>query len=285
MAGPVPGFVQGLSHEAGIRLLAIDATEAADEVRRRHGLGPVAARMAAEGLVSGQLLSAYIKGEERVTLQVQAERPRFAITVDVEADGSCRGRFTPAEIPATEGFHGAVLVLKHDAERELYRGVSPIEGLDLEGALQGYLVRSQQAVGLVRIAATVGDDGVVTAALGLLVEKLPEQDEGLFYQLFGDLATAPLAPVLRGVDAGALWGFPIEVLARRAVQFRCHCSRERSADMLCALGTAELRELLAEQGGAEVTCNFCRDVFRFDAEALGSLIASLGTPRGAPARS
>jgi molecular chaperone Hsp33 len=270
------GFLRGLSDEAGVRVLAVDATTAADEVRWRHGLGPAAARMAAEGVVAAQLMSAWIKGEQRVTLQVQAERPRFALIADVEADGAMRGRFTPAEIPDGGTFRGAVLVIKHDAERELYRGIAPVEDCGFEGALQGYLVRSQQSVGIVRIAAEVDERG----ALGLLVEKLPDQDEGVFHDLFDDLAGADLPAVIRRIEGGDLWGFPVRTLELRAVGFRCRCTREKSAGILQALGAEELRSLLAEQGGAEITCNFCREVYRFDEAALRGLIAAVRPARG-----
>ncbi|MFH1464536.1 MAG: Hsp33 family molecular chaperone HslO [Pseudomonadota bacterium] len=274
------GFLRGLADEAGVRVLAVDATAVAEEVRRRHALGPAAARVAAEGMVAAQLMSAWIKGEERVTLQVQAERPRFALIADVAADGAMRGRFTPASIPDEDSFRGAVLVIKHDAERELYRGVAPVEDTGFQGALQGYLVRSQQAVGIVRIAAVVTPEGVVASAVGLLVEKLPDQDEGVFHDLFDGLAEADPGALLRGVEAGDLWGFPLRILERREVVFRCHCGREKSADILCSLGPEELRGLLEEQGGAEITCNFCREVYRFDERELGSLIEEISPPRG-----
>jgi molecular chaperone Hsp33 len=160
-----------------------------------------------------------------------------------------------------------------------------VEGTGFEGALQGYLVRSQQAVGLVRIAARTDETGQVEAAQGLLIEKFPEQDEDLFHNLFDGLCTAALGPVLVRVEASDLWGFPLRILERRDVVFRCHCSREKSADILGALGAHELRGLLEEQGGAEVTCNFCREVYRFDALDLASLITAQSPPPGGPDRS
>ena len=271
------GFLHGISDEAGVRALAVDASAAADELRRRHGLGREAARVAAEGLVAAQLLSAYIKGEERITMQVQAEQPRFALIAEAGADGSTRGRFTPAAIPAARTFQGAVLVIKHDAERELYRGLAPVEDRDFQGALQGYLDRSQQAVGIVRIASGLDADGRVVAAVGLLVEKLPDQDAALFHELFAGLAEAPLEPVLAAALAGELWGFPLRVLERRALAFRCGCSHERSADILAALGADELGGLLKEMGSAEITCNFCRETYRFDEAELTALLEALSS--------
>ncbi len=272
---PSDTFTIGLSDVGGVRFLAVDATHAAAELCLRHGLSGHAAQVASEGLVAAQLMSAYIKGEERITLQVQMERPRFALIVDVNADGSTRGRFTPAVIPRSKPLQGAIMVIKHDVQRELYRGVAPVEDTDFQGALQAYLVHSQQADGVVRIIAERGEDGGITAARGLLVERLPDQDPTIFRDLFGDLAEAPLGPTLAGVLGGDLWGFPVEVLETRPLRFACPCSRERSVGILLGLGFEELRGMLDEQGEAELTCNFCMETYRFDGEELQGMVAQL----------
>ena len=48
------------------------------------------------------------------------------------------------------------------------------------------------------------------------------------------------------------------------VAFRCSCSRDRVARMLKMLGRDEVQSVLAEQGVAEVTCEFCNHQYRFD---------------------
>ncbi len=268
-------FLRGLSDEAGARVLVVEATAAADEVRRRHGLGRNAAQAAAEGLVAAQLMSAYIKGQERITLQVQSESPRFSLIVDVNSDGTTRGRFTPSHIPKAGSFEGAVMIIKHDADKELYRGVAPVERTGFQGALQAYLVRSQQSVGVVRIVAETDGEGRVLSARGLLVEKLPDQQTDLFHELFSGLETAALEPVLAGVFEGELWGFPLQILENRELRFHCPCCRDRSLDILASLGIEELGSLLEEQGGAELTCNFCCEIYTFSASELSSLILGL----------
>ncbi len=275
MNTPTGSFVVGLSDVAGVRVLAVDATAAAEELRARHGLSGHAAVAASEGLIAAQLMSAYIKGEERLTLQFQCEQPRFAMIADVHADGATRGRFTPAVIPRSRPLRGAIMVIKHDATRELYRGVAPVEDTDFQGALQAYLVHSQQAVGVVRIQAELDDQGAVRVAHGLLVEKLPDQETSVFEDLFGGLAEASLDRVLPAVLAGEIWGFPMKILETRALRFACTCSHERSRDILMGLGIDELNALLAEQGTAEMTCNFCLDLYSFDGDEVREIIREI----------
>ena len=72
----------------------------------------------------------------------------------------------------------------------------------------------------------------------------------------------------------ALPGLPLDVLEKRPVEYRCDCSRERMERALISLGREELRAMIAEQGGAELTCRFCDNVQRFTKEDLEALLAS-----------
>ena len=55
------------------------------------------------------------------------------------------------------------------------------------------------------------------------------------------------------------------------VEYRCYCTRERVSRALISLGREELTSLIEEQGGAELTCQFCDRVYRFDAGELEAL--------------
>ena len=58
------------------------------------------------------------------------------------------------------------------------------------------------------------------------------------------------------------------------MEYRCTCSRERMERALISLGAAELRRLIDEQGGAELTCRFCDRVQRFTKPELETLLAA-----------
>ena len=51
--------------------------------------------------------------------------------------------------------------------------------------------------------------------------------------------------------------FELEVLETAPVAYRCTCSRDRVERALLSLGADELRQMLDEQGHAELTCQFC----------------------------
>lgn len=54
--------------------------------------------------------------------------------------------------------------------------------------------------------------------------------------------------------------------------FRCDCDRARLEAILESLGEKELREMLEEDGGAEITCRFCNSAYKFDLSDLEKII-------------
>ena len=62
--------------------------------------------------------------------------------------------------------------------------------------------------------------------------------------------------------------FEIEVLETCPVEYRCYCARDRVVKALVSMGSAEMRSLIDEQGSAELTCQFCDEVYKFSREDL-----------------
>ena len=72
----------------------------------------------------------------------------------------------------------------------------------------------------------------------------------------------------------ALPGLELGILEKSPIAYRCDCSRERMERALVSLGREELRAMIDEQGGAELTCRFCDNIQRFSKEELEALLAS-----------
>ena len=54
--------------------------------------------------------------------------------------------------------------------------------------------------------------------------------------------------------------------------YKCYCSRERVSRAIISMGKEEMQNLIEEQGGAELTCQFCDKVYRFTKEDLQELL-------------
>lgn len=259
-----------LARQGSVRVLAVSLPGPAGELAERHRLGPVAARRAGEGLVAAALLGAHVKGEERLTLDFRIESPACAAVFEVNGDGRIRGRLRPEELPDTAVLTGFLSVAKSLGRKELYRGIAQIAGETVEGALQRFLRESQQADARVRLAVDLGADGEVEYADGVFVERLPQADPAVFAEVAAAL-DGDVKRVMDELALGLLAGAPVELLGEAELRFECGCSRDKVAAMLRSLGPVELAAMIAEQGGAEVTCHFCNEVNRFDVAELEAL--------------
>jgi len=269
---------RAIAADGAVRIMVVDVRQAAEETRLRHGLGPGAARIGADAVVAAALMSGHVKGDERMTLQIQGTVPRLGLFAEVDAEGSVRARVTPPDLKARDGgrITGVLAAIKSSSEGEMYRGATQIEDGNLEAALTEHLTASAQVDAVLRIGSVLGEDGSVRRALGALVEKLPARDG----DLASDLRAMAVLEVARDQSAeelveavvrGALLGEPIAVLEQRLVLWRCRCSKERVERTLVSLGQQTLLEMAEEDDGAEVCCHFCNEAYRLDADALRRL--------------
>jgi len=289
MAEHSGSILRALTTDGAVRVIAVDALIPALEMIRRHKLRPGGApRLAAEGLTATALMSAHIKGEEQLSLQIQAEAPAFAFMGQVTAEGGIRARLTPNRVADTPHVDGVLLAIKSDVQRELYRGATPIKHETLQDSLARHLLQSSQVDATLRLGAAASDVGELLTAGGVLVERLPAHSDKApisgeaFRERYAAVADADLEPLLSGLAAGSLLGEPLEVLERRPLTWRCSCSRQRILGMLTSLGLEELEDMLAEDGGAQVSCHFCGEETVVSGDELQAMIKRLKASSPAP---
>ncbi len=286
LAAEAGSLHRGLTSGGAVRFLAVELRGLADRVRRTHDLGPAAARLAGEALVANALMSAWIKGDERIALQLQGESPRFSFVSDVDADGGLRARFTPSGLTRVDGdtVDGLLLAIKSNAHKELYRGMTALRHQRIEGALSEHLGQSDQVDVLVRIDAELDPDGSVRNAAGLVLERLPVESghpsisRAEFASEHGGLRDQPVSDLLVSLAFGKISGQPVELLENRALVWRCGCSQQRIEAVLYNLGTSELQAILDEDGQAEVVCHFCNIAYGVSGPRLRELLALQAPP-------
>lgn len=268
-------LVRAFLDEGAVRLILVEATAPAERTRVLHELGPDAARLGAECLVAAALNAAYIKDEEQLTLQLQAERPRCSVYADITAEGAVRARVSPITLQVPDGrLNGILVAIKSDGRKELYRGHTEVVDTTVEQALATHMDASQQVNDVLRIGVKVDDDGKVLQAGGLLLERLPDEpsrpslEPGAFEERYGWVRDADVFQLLTQLAFGSLGEQPVQLLERRALTWTCRCSVERVSGALHAVSAEMLQEMIDEDHGATVTCHFCNTPYELDEAAL-----------------
>src|SRR5262249_5532794 len=119
------------------------------------------------------------------------------------------------------------------------------------------------------------------AAGGVLVQCMPGGEEAAIIReaqhrmrtgaVYDALRAGPAVDDAMALARSVLGDVEATQIDTRPVQFRCHCSSERVADMLALLGVDELGAMIREDRPAEVFCNFCNqryEVARAELERL-----------------
>ena len=128
------------------------------------------------------------------------------------------------------------------------------------------------------------EDGEVGVAAGLLMQALPDGDEGLVRTMgatLHDLLVAQMREHGVGLTAdllatGVFGAHDLELLDTTPVQWKCSCSREKVLDTIISLGKAEVQDMLWTDGKASVTCQFCNTTHVASAADLTNILSLLG---------
>jgi len=235
-----------------------------------------------EAIAAAALLSATVKFDGLLTLQIQARGPLRLLVVQVAADRTLRGlaRWNgdpePAPLRALCGDGTLVLTLDAGSGKEPYQSVIELRGDTLTETLEHYFAHSEQLPTRIWLAS----DEQTTA--GLLLQQLPGNDaEPDAWRRLNVLADTLQSTELLRLDASTLLRRlfheeDIRLFAPRSFRYRCNCSRERTASMLSALGENELRQALTDGRTLQVDCEFCGHRYVFDPLDIAGLFAATG---------
>ena len=128
----------------------------------------------------------------------------------------------------------------------------------------------------------VDRDQSVKVAGGYLIQLLPGATEDIITKIEQGVHRmgAVSQNLEQGMDAeelirGVLSDFEVEILEKHPVEYRCYCSRERVTRALISMGREEMESLIEEQGQADLTCQFCDQVYHYTKEELQFLLDNM----------
>lgn len=289
-------IVRVLIEDAPVKAMAISGRDIVERARAIHGTWPVATAALGRTLLAASMLGAQLKEEGgSVTLRIKGGGPLGTILAVSDCGGNVRGYVqNPAvdvprkavgklDVGAAVGTDGMLTLIRDMGLKEPYVGSVALLSGEIAEDLAGYFVQSEQIPTACALGVLVDPDSSVKAAGGYLIQLLPGADEGVVERIEDGIAR--VGPVSALLDRGAgpeellrqvLADFQVKVLEHSPVAYRCDCSRERVSRALISMGRSELRSLIEEQGGAEITCQFCDRVYHFTKEELERLLAEAG---------
>jgi molecular chaperone Hsp33 len=259
------------------------------EVLAKHAYPEPVAQLLGEFMAAAALLVGTLKFDGLLILQARSEGPVPLLMIECSSQREIRGlaRFDASRIDSADGLaqlmpEGTLAMTIDPTDGQRYQGIVALDGEDLSACFSNYFALSEQLGTRFWLRA----DG--HRARGLLLQQLPREvqkdddDREASWQHVTALAHTLKTEELLSLDNQTILHRlyhedPVRLFDVQPLQFRCSCSRERSARALISLGEADAGLLLAEQGGAiEIDCQFCNQRYLFDPTDVKQLFAGAG---------
>ncbi|WP_404822998.1 Hsp33 family molecular chaperone HslO [Neiella holothuriorum] len=240
-----------------------------------HDYPQVIAKLLGEALAATCLLTATLKFEGEITVQIQGDGPLSLLVINGRNDQSMRGiARLKSHAGSDMGFqqligHGQMVITVAPDQGERYQGIVELSEATFSACLEQYFIRSEQLATCLKLFA----DAESQQCGGILLQALPQQNDADDFQHLQVLTST--------LKAGELFDLPAEQVLHRlfheenvtlypaqSVCFKCSCSRERSKQALLSMGKDEVLQLFSEQEQVDIHCQYCNSHHVFNQEDM-----------------
>jgi molecular chaperone Hsp33 len=266
-------LIKGITTDGHFKISVVKTTEVVKTARDNHKLSLLNTVILGKALTATMLLASELKGEERIQLRMDGNGPIGHLVAEANSVGEIRGyvKNPKAELdysdPETELGDGIGLgvltfskILYNEAEPRT-SSIQLVKG-DVNSDVAHYLAQSEQIPSALLIDVGIDEDGSVTHAGGLMIQRLPGAPDGQIDMLQERLSSFPALDELLSdgqyideVMTKAISPLQVKELNRQPVDFFCRCTRKRFKSALSMLSLDDLKDMEGE--GQEVVCQYC----------------------------
>lgn len=297
-----------MDKSGSFRVYLTVSTEVTETARQIHHTTPLATAALGRVLTGAGLMGLMLKNQrDKLTVQFKGDGPAREILATAYGDGRVKGYISNPnlDLPLKADGHldvggalgtGQLMVIKDLGLREPYIGRISLVSGEIADDLTAYYYISEQQNSSVALGVKIARDCSVLCSGGMIIQMLPDAQEASVDALEAMLGQLPplttiiervllrsaglseegvLAQVLDEIFGSMPEAFAPEILEYRQLQWQCDCSEERLAQALATIGKKDLREIIDEDGQAELTCQFCEKKYLFDKEYLERIYAQL----------
>lgn len=284
------------------------STEVVETARQIHQTTPLATAALGRTLTGAGLMGLSLKkADDKLTVQFKGDGPAKQILATAYGDGRVKGYISnpDVELPLRQDGHldvggalgvGELTVIKDLGLKEPYVGKIALVSGEIADDLTAYHYISEQQNASVALGVKIARDRTVLCAGGMIIKMLPGADPASVDALEAMLKTMEplttmiervtlrsagkseegiLQELLQEIFGGLPEEFMPEQLDTKEILWECDCSEERLEQVVMAIGKKDLRQIIDEDGQAELVCQFCEKKYFFTKERLEHLYEQL----------
>lgn len=281
-------IIKFLAYDGKISVICASTTKMVEEARKTHDLSPVVTAALGRVITITALIGAEMKNKtDKLTIQIKGNGPigkMVAVSDNYPHVKACLtnpivdiplNEFGKLDVGAAVGNQGFINVIKDIGLKEPYIGISPLTSGEIADDFANYFQTSEQRQTAVALGVLVDKNGV-KASGGYIISAMPDatdeeisnieksifQAGAMSKMLDQKLSLKEIAEKITGDKKVKVIDASIEPV------YECECNKEKFADSLITLGKEQLKELIEEDGKAEIKCQFCNKIYNFTKEEL-----------------
>lgn len=236
-------------------------------------------RLLGELLTATSLLTATLKFEGHITVQLQGDGPVSLAVINGTNEQQLRGVARwEGDVPNTDKLSDivgtgylAITITPNEGER--YQGIVELGEHSLSESLENYFAQSEQLNTRIWLFSDVASS--TPRCAGMLLQALPNCQADDFSHLEALTHTIKADELINLEAHEVLYRLyhqdAVRVFDPQAVTFQCTCSREKCEQALLQVGETEAQEVIAEQGKIEMNCDYCGHHYQFDGADIHNL--------------
>ncbi|WAW14380.1 Hsp33 family molecular chaperone HslO [Peptostreptococcus equinus] len=265
-----------------------------EAARAYHGTTKVATAALGRTLTATSIMGLMMKNMgDKLTVIIKGGGPIGAIVTTADSKGMAKGYVTNPEADAPNyengklnvagvvGNIGTIKVIKDLGLKEPYNGEYEIVSGEIAKDFTYYFTVSEQTPSAVSLGVLTKIDEVEQAG-GFIVQMMPDATEQTIARLEQNLKDLPSVTTMlsqgmnpEDIMEKVLEGLNPQILDKNEIGFECDCSKERVGKVFVAIGRDQLNEIIEEDKGAEVGCQFCNSKYNFTEEELKEILENM----------
>ena len=293
-----------IDKSGSFRVYLTISTKLVQEALNIHNTTPLATAALGRVLTSAGMMGLMLKNErDKLTLIFKGDGPARQILATADGKGNVKGYIADpgVDLPLKENGkldvggaigRGELTVVKDLGLKEPYVGTVSLVSGEIAEDLTSYYYISEQQNTAISLGVKIERDYSVGCAGGMIVQLLPDASEdsvAALEKIIGDME--PITTLIDKVEdsdaderlrllSKEIFGripeeFAIEELEIKNMDWNCDCSFERLEKILMTIGERDLKEIIEEDGEAELVCQFCLKKYKFDKAHLEKILASI----------
>lgn len=278
MSQPFDVLNRYLFDDLHVRGELVQLTECYQSIIANHSYSEGVRQLLGELLTATCLLTATLKIEGEITVQLQGDGPVGYAVINGDHQQKMRGIARVTEETQAHGLKaligkGNMVITIRPKQGEPYQGVVALEKETLAECVAHYFEVSEQ----IPTKIWLFHDEENQRVAGSLVQLLPDGDDK--EQQINDFEH--LCQLTNTIKAEEIFTLDAQTLLYRlyhqekvmlfdpqVVTYQCSCSQEKCLSAISQIEASELNSILDEQGSVKMTCDYCLTDYVFNKQDL-----------------